>query len=129
MSEKRTILVVDDEEAIRELFITLGKHDFFEFPVEVLVARNPEEAKKIFLANLKEISLVITDINLASSRYGQGWEIINFVSGFVGIKVAAMTGNDENLPALKERGIPYLEKPSSVQTIQKIINDLLRTDE
>ena len=127
MPEKKTILVVDDEEEIRELFLSLAEHDFFEFPVEVFTAEDPEEAERIILARPGKVVLVIADIDLPPFS---GWEIIEFVLRLaVAPKLMAMTGNDNCLLGLKERGVLCLQKPFTIQMVQKMINDLLRDEQ
>jgi len=123
----KTILVVDDEEFIRELFASLNRRDFFEFSVKILTAENPEEAKKILSENENEISAVITDIDL--NRFS-GWDVINFVLGLaVPPKIMAMSGNENNFPELEKLGIPILEKPFRIGELSGKIAELFETAE
>jgi len=60
---KKTILVVDDEDLIRELLADALSDDF-----KVLSARNGEEALTLFKQHRDEIELVITDLIMPQMR-------------------------------------------------------------
>ncbi len=60
---KKTILVVDDEDLIRELLTDALSNDF-----KVLSARNGEEALMLFEQHTDEIELVITDLIMPQMR-------------------------------------------------------------
>jgi len=62
-SQKRTILIVDDEDLIRELLADALSDDF-----KVLAARNGEEALTLFEQHKDEIALVITDLIMPKMR-------------------------------------------------------------
>ncbi len=63
LTQKRTVLIVDDEDLIRELLADALSDDF-----KVLSARNGEEALRLFEQHKDEIELVITDLIMPQMR-------------------------------------------------------------
>ncbi len=60
---KKTILVVDDEELIRELLVDALSDEF-----NILSASNGEEALSLYKQHQDEIALVITDLIMPNMR-------------------------------------------------------------
>ncbi|HUD14511.1 MAG TPA: response regulator [Terracidiphilus sp.] len=102
---RETILVVDDEPAIRELLAAiLGRVGY-----SVLVAANACEAASIFEGHLTEIDLIITDVWMPGVT---GPHLVErLLSIQPGLKCILMSATDR--PDL-ERDVPFLRKPFSI---------------
>jgi nitrogen-specific signal transduction histidine kinase/ActR/RegA family two-component response regulator len=107
---KETILVVEDEDAVRKLAVTVLTRQGFS----VLAANGPAQALKIVTDNLGPIDLLLTDVVMPG---GNGVDLAAAISALrPQIKVVVMTGYAQASIAsqgvLKE-GIVLLEKPFS----------------
>jgi two-component system cell cycle sensor histidine kinase/response regulator CckA len=112
-SQKRTILIVDDEDLIRELLADALSDDF-----KVLAARNGEEALTLFEQHKDEIALVITDLIMPKMRGDALAERVRelrptlpiiFISGYE-------RGIETNLLLAKGRAA-FLPKPFDVEKL------------
>ncbi|MCW5961276.1 MAG: response regulator [Pyrinomonadaceae bacterium] len=115
-----TILVVDDEESIRET----AQAALTRFDYNVLTAGSGEEALSILEKNGTAIDLVITDI--AMPKFGGIQLIREIKAGFPDIKIVYMSGllNDKQSGQLEQLDIDGgLEKPF---TAGEILNTLAK---
>jgi DNA-binding NtrC family response regulator len=93
--EKRKILVVDDEEAIRELYSTLLTDEFDAR--EILFAESVARVKELVtFSNVKVFDVAVLDASLLD---GMVWDVIEFLGsrGFIG-KIVVVTGGFKKDP-------------------------------
>jgi len=117
-----TILVVEDEEAVRELVRTILVGQGYE----VIVARNPHHAEEIALKFPKEIHLLLTDVVMPGTS---GRELAaRIMVSRPGIRVLFMSGYTENVitsGGLLEEGLAFLQKPFSPAVLVQRIREVL----
>ncbi len=117
-----TILIVDDEEAIR----TVGREVLKKVGYEVLVARNGKEAIDIFTKKKEKIDLVVLDLNMP----GMGGlacfrKLLNIKPD---IKVIIMSGYIDRgtiKESMKLGAMAYLDKPFSMHDLLKVIWEVM----
>ncbi|KKS65795.1 MAG: hisitidine kinase [Parcubacteria group bacterium GW2011_GWA1_42_7] len=105
-NKKKKILIVDDEESIREIFEIFLKREGFD----VSLAENGEEGIKAMES--QNFDLVITDIDMPGKTNGFGVIEAAYRSA-PEIKVIGWSGNITGKRAdwFKERRISFFEKP------------------
>ena len=111
LSEKRpvkSVLVIDDEEAIRTLF----KEALEKFGYQVTVAVDGDEGLKLF--HELPFDLVITDIFMPKKDGHQ--LILDMTKEFPGVNIFAITGNVSFNPEME---LDLAEKLGAVKTFQK----------
>ncbi len=120
--KKSTLLYVEDEEILREEISTVFE-SFFE---KVFLASNGEEALEIFKNKQKDISILITDINMPKMN---GMELISKVRELdkeIPILVCTAFNDSEILlRAIKLNVNDYIIKPIQMITSLKICNKIL----
>ena len=111
MSNKQTILVVDDEESIRKLLRTRFEREEFQ----VISAENAEDAL-LQLKSHPQIAVVVTDIKMPGKT---GIELLQEIKAQKNSpKVIVMTGHGEKstaIEALRLGASEYLEKPFEME--------------
>jgi DNA-binding response OmpR family regulator len=116
---KKTIMIVEDEEMLRELLSTFLEEEGFQ----VYQAEDAEQAIQLFKDRPEEIKVVLTDMGLP--RMG-GWEMaselrsiksdirILFSSGYFDPQVRAKL--------ITEGGVDFVQKPYVLENVVKTIN-------
>lgn len=122
---KETILLVEDEEAVRDLILTILSGRGYE----VIVARHPMHAEKIAREYPDEINLLLTDVVMPGTS---GRELAaRIAERRPGIRVLYMSGYTENVitsGGMLEKGLAFLQKPfSPAQLAQKVREVLSQT--
>ena len=123
---KYPVLVVDDEEDLRELIaMTLIK-----MGLEVETASGVIEAKNK-LANKKNCySLVLTDMRMPD---GSGLELVEYINkNNFDLPVAVITayGNSDNaVDALKKGAFDYLQKPITLAQLRTLVKSAITVDD
>ena len=128
LSEQRgteTILLVEDEEAVRDLVHTILSGQGYE----VIVALDPQHAEEIARKSQWQIHLLLTDVVMPGTS---GRELAARIAvSRPGIRVLYMSGYTENVitsGGMLEEGLAFLQKPfSPAVLIQKIREVLSRT--
>jgi|GEM_PF-946905 len=121
---KETILIIEDEESVRELVVKiLSQHGY-----KTLSAKNKEEAFHIWKKCSEKIDLVLTDIVMPGAN---GWDLAKKLTKLKPkLKVLYMTGYAEdiisNYMALN-RNIPFLRKPFTPGELLKKIREVLNS--
>lgn len=123
MKTKASILVVDDEEFIRDLICEmLSKLNY-----RTVSARNASEALTCF-ANGYCIDLVLTDINMPNI---DGWELALRINALKPcVPIVALTGESPRniLPRLKGSGIRHaLFKPLKMDVLRDALSSILES--
>jgi two-component system, cell cycle sensor histidine kinase and response regulator CckA len=122
---KETILVVEDEEDVRELIQTvLGEKGY-----EVIVSEDPQHAERAAAQFKGEIHLLLTDMVMPGIS---GRELATRISARRrDIRVLYMSGYTDNViteGGMLEKGLAFLQKPFSPATlVQKVREVLSRT--
>ncbi|MGA7298550.1 MAG: sigma-54 dependent transcriptional regulator [Rhodanobacteraceae bacterium] len=120
MSEKQSVLVIDDERDIRELLtITLGRMN-----LDVSAAANVAEA--VALLEEREWDLCFTDMRLPD---GTGQDIIELIADkYPDMPVAMITayGNvDAAVNALKAGAFDFVSKPVDINMLRRLVQTAL----
>lgn len=114
--KKKKILLVDDEEEIREIIAHHLRDQY-----EVILASNGREAFQ--LTKEAKPDLVITDLIMPEAS---GFDFIGSVAGLE-TPIIAMSGRGgEYLEMAKDLGVArVIEKPFSMEELAELMNDLL----
>ena len=119
--DKLKVLVVDDEERMRELI-----SDFLKIKgYETVEAGDGEEAIDVFFAD-KEIALIILDVMMPKM---DGWEVLKTVREHSKVPVIMLTARTEETDELKgfEYGADeYISKPFSPKILVARVEAILR---
>jgi PAS domain S-box-containing protein len=124
-SEERgteTVLLVEDEEAVRDLVQTILSGQGYE----VVVARDPRHAEEIARKFRGEIHLLLTDVVMPGTS---GRELAaRIMASRPGIHVLYMSGYTENVitsTGTLEQGLAFLQKPFSPAVLVQKIRETL----
>ncbi len=124
-SGKRTILVVDDEEVVRELLSGLLSQEGYE----VLRAEDGKAAVALFESRGASIDLVILDMIMPGMK---GEEVLGRLRSMpASPKVVISSGfmTEEQRDKLKEYGIDgFLDKPYGEENALKVVRSVLAAD-
>ena len=117
-----TVLVVEDEEAVRDLVRTILVGQGYE----VIVARDPRHAEEIARKFPRDIHLLLTDVVMPGTS---GRELAaRIMTNRPGIHVLYMSGYTENVVTsggLLEEGLAFLQKPFSPAALVQRIREVL----
>ena len=117
-----TILVVEDEEMVRELICkTLATYGY-----NVLEANNALHALTLAEEHKEGIDLVLTDIIMPQMNGHKLYQQI--VASYPNIKSLYMSGYTDNVIAhhgILNRGINFIQKPFTVQSLIQKVRDVL----
>jgi PAS domain S-box-containing protein len=118
-----TILVVDDEEDVRDL----TEEVLMELGYEVILAKNGKEAIRLYEEKKNEIDLVLLDMimpEMAGRETNLRLRNIN-----PDVRVLLSSGYSQNGTAteiLNEGAMGFVQKPFKIQELSKVINDILK---
>ena len=119
---KETILVVEDEEAVRELILTVLKEKGYE----VLTSRDPRQAEQVAAQFKGEIHLLLTDMVMPGIS---GRELATRIQARRSdIRVLYMSGYTDNVitaGGMLEKGLAFLQKPFSPATLAQKVREVL----
>ncbi|NTW49045.1 MAG: response regulator [Chlorobiales bacterium] len=115
---KKTVLVVDDEELIRELL-----YDVLEGEYKVLLAEDGEKGWKMYQAHAQEIDAVITDLIMPHLRGDKFLEKIREQDPK--LPVIIITGFEKEVDVLKMLDGPrvaFIHKPFDIEQLLLQLN-------
>ena len=119
---KETILVVEDEEAVRELIQTV----LTEKGYEVIAAQDPEHAEQAAAEFKGEIHLLLTDMVMPGIS---GRDLATRISARRrDIRVLYMSGYTDNVitaGGMLEKGLAFLQKPFSPAVLTQKVREVL----
>jgi two-component system, cell cycle sensor histidine kinase and response regulator CckA len=123
MTETKTILVVDDEDKLREILkLGLTRHGF-----SVLEASNGEDALQVSKEYVGPIHLLLVDVVMPGIS---GVELApQILASRPDIKVILMSGYRDDqilLNAALNPTTPFFHKPFTIDSLIQTIEDLLR---
>jgi len=117
-----TILIVEDEEAVRELIQTV----LAEKGYDVIASRDPQHAEEIAARFAGEIHLLLTDMVMPGTS---GRELAERISAKRrGIRVLFMSGYTDNVitsGGMLEEGLAFLQKPFSPAALVQKVREVL----
>lgn len=118
---KKTILIVEDEEKLRNLIISYlaDKYNIFE-------AQDGEEAFQIFKE--EHIDLVISDIMMPNM---DGWELLRNIRATSTLPYILLTALDDEVSQIKGYDLTvddYITKPFSLNILTKKVDAIFRRD-
>ena len=120
MSDNITVLMIDDEDMILELVEDISEileYDFFK-------AKNSEQAIKVISENLKNIDIIILDMNLGDEdgRFVFDKIIKNFPNNKFNIIVSTGYEKTDKIQKLIDDGVKgYIQKPFKIEELKNII--------
>jgi DNA-binding NtrC family response regulator len=118
--KNKTILVVDNEEAIRETLLKILKREGYD----VLTAADGQEALEIIRAH--EVHLILSDICMPRI---DGHKLLKQVKAILpGVEIVLMTGQSKwetGLEALKEGAFAFIPKPFNKLALNKTVRKAL----
>ena len=129
MPIRHTILIIEDEAAIREIL-----HEALHtYGYSALTAATVQEAEEIrHRLDPEVISLVLADINLSHTPHGQEgydlfqrWTEAHPALPFVLMSAAA---SSLALPAVRTRSVRFLAKPFDLDALLDVVQALLREE-
>lgn len=116
------VLLVEDEEAVRDLVRTILARQGYE----VIVAQDPQHAEVIASKFPGEIHLLLTDVVMPGTS---GRELASrIIVARPGIRVLHMSGYTENVVTsggLLEQGLAFLQKPFAPSALVQKIREVL----
>lgn len=116
------ILVVDDEQSVREFFEILLKKEGYE------VVASSSGREGLQLIRDEDFDLIVTDLNMAD---GDGMFLLKeakkLQSGVPVIMVTAFATTDSAVEAMKEGAFDYVSKPFKIDEIKMTIEKALQT--
>jgi PAS domain S-box-containing protein len=117
-----TILIVEDEEVVRELIQTV----LAEKGYDVIASRDPQHAEEIAARFAGEIHLLLTDMVMPGTS---GRELAERISAKRrGIRVLFMSGYTDNVitsGGMLEEGLAFLQKPFSPAALVQKVREVL----
>lgn len=124
MSQRHSILVVDDELLIRDLL-----YDFFkDHGWDISIAENGEKALEVMES--KNIDLVLSDVKMPEM---DGLDLSRKLrESYPKIPVVLMTGYpsvDSVIDALRNKVVDYIVKPFNINQLYKTVESQLREEE
>ena len=118
-----TVLIVEDNDQVRDLGQTILKRQGYT----VLSAENGDQALAILNATDNPVDLLLTDVVMPGMN---GKELFTRVSEkHPGLKVLFMSGYTDDIIAHRgvlEKGINFIKKPFSIQTLAAKVRDVLK---
>lgn len=110
------LLVVEEEQALRELFARVGRE--MEPPMEVREADNPADGIRIITEiirdNTKRLAAVLVDLRMGGKQHA-GVEVAIAAADMGAHRVALMTGGADDVSE-EAPGIPVFYRPSDTTT-------------
>jgi PAS domain S-box-containing protein len=117
-----TVLVAEDDEALRKLSRTLLEHAGYT----VLVAANGEDAVNMFVQHQDAVQLAILDMIMPRKSGKEAYEEIRRIKpGIPVIFVSGYTADKLQIDDLQEEGVEFLSKPISVTVLIQKVRELL----
>jgi len=120
---KKTVLVVDDEELIRELL-----YDILESDYEVLLAEDGEKGLELYMKQNEDIDAVITDLIMPKMRGDKLLEKLRALNPQ--IPVIIITGFEKEIDLvriLKEPKVAFINKPFDIEQLLNELSILIET--
>lgn len=117
-----TLLVVEDEEAVRFLTRTVLERAGFH----VIEASNPEIAEKLFAANPAMFDLIVTDVIMPGSSGPKLYERLARIRP--GLKVLYVSGYTDDAMTHQGQlnpGVDFLEKPFTAAKLRQRVREVL----
>jgi len=122
LNGSETVLLVEDEESI----LALGKTILERYGYAVLASQSPSEALRIAREHPGPIHLVITDVVMPAMNGKDMMEKLHALKP--GLKCVFMSGYTADIIAdhgVLDKGIDFLQKPFSVETLTKRVREVL----
>lgn len=120
--EKKTVLVVDDEEAL----LRTSRRMLEDLAYSVLTATGPEEALRLVKSYSGPIDLLLTDVVMPGMSGRELWKKVEGLRP--DMKCVYMSGFTANIIAQKsvfEKGVNFLQKPFSKVILANKLNEVL----
>ena len=120
--ESKTLLLVDDEDAIRQI----GQELLEDMGYQVLLAKDGKEAVELYRKNRNEIDIVLLDIVMPNMGGSEAYDRLRQINPKV--KVLLWSGaniNDVATKMLKRGCNGFIHKPFSIKRLSEKIREIL----
>ena len=123
VSGRETVLIVDDEQTIREVVVDMLKG----LGYRVMTAASGEEALTVYREKERNIDLVIMDMVMPGLGGAAAIDGIRLMDPDVGIVLASGYSLDGQAQTVLNRGgnIRFMQKPFSMAELSRIVRDML----
>ncbi|MGD9899296.1 MAG: response regulator [Calditrichaceae bacterium] len=123
LDEIKTVLVVDDEDMIREM--TKDMLNYFGY--EVLIAKNGMEALNIFKNQSEKIDIVLLDLIMPKMNGVVCFEKIREIKSDVPVIITSGVGEADKRDDLLRMGVTaYLEKPYTIKVLADKFKEIFK---
>jgi len=120
-----TILVVDDEELVRQLAVTMVER----FGFETLEASDGQEGVDVFRNNADEITCVLLDLTMPEMDGGEACRAIHKIRGDVPVVLSSGYAEAELLKLFGDFGMAgFIQKPYEMGKLRKVIRMAVEAD-
>ena len=117
-----TILVADDNEALREM----AQEMLEGLGYQVIVGRDGEEAIRLFEANCDQIALLVLDVSMPKFSGPEAYLRISEIKGSVpAVFTTGYSAETDVLHPLVEKGAVVLQKPYSFKVLGQKVREIL----
>ena len=122
MKGTETVLLVDDEDMI----IDVGSLMLKEMGYRVLIAKNGEEALRIYRKKKDEIDIVILDIIMPDMGGGMTYDRLRHINPHVKVLLSSGYSIDGEASDILDRGCNgFIQKPFSIRKLSREIRNVL----
>jgi len=119
---QKTLLLVDDEEAIRHI----GQELLEDMGYKVLLAKDGKEAIDIYEENREEIDIVLLDIMMPNMGGSEAYDRLKAMNPKVKVLLWSGANVDGLATDMLKRGCNgFIHKPFSIKQLQRTITEIL----
>jgi len=117
-----TVLLVDDEEAIRQV----GKELLELMGYRVLLARDGKEAVEVYKKNLNDIEIVLLDMVMPNMGGGETYDTMKKINPEIKVLLFSGYSIDGEATEILERGCNgFIQKPFRMKKLSQSIREIL----
>lgn len=125
-SEKRAVLIIDDDSAVREVLSDILR---VFLKVIIFTAANGSEGLQIFHEQQQHINLIILDIEMPVMNGPQTYDQLQQVAPQVDVIVSSSLSLEEARSRFAEGKLPtFLQKPYGVEALLSVVQPLLELE-
>jgi len=122
-SIKGNVLLIDDEEVIREI----GKDMLNSLKINCITARDGEEGIEVYKKNRDKIDIIILDIELPGISGEKVFDILKQINPDIKILIASGYGKDYLEKKVFQRKIKnFMAKPFQLNQLSEKLNELMK---
>jgi CheY-like chemotaxis protein len=117
-----TVLLVDDEEVIREV----GKELLEAVGYQVLIAKDGKEAVEVYRENCDDIDLVVLDMIMPNMGGGEAYDRMKEIDPDIRVLLSSGYSIDGEATEILERGCDgFIQKPFDIKALSHKVREIL----